>query len=99
MALGLFNKNDDNKVVSASTPFDNVPSAEKPINQGYGGEFYDTESQGGGRKMSRIDKAITKPIVPQGSDDDDSSGMSVGKQMEMEAGNAIKYRTCSWPKV
>lgn len=27
------------------------------------------------------------------------SGLSVGKQMEMEADNAIKYRTCSWQKV
>lgn len=32
-------------------------------------------------------------------DDDSSDSMTVGKQMEMEAGNAIKYRTCSWPKV
>lgn len=57
--------------------------------EGYGSEPYDPESLGGGRRMSRIDKAITKPIVPD-IDADDSSGMSVGKQMEMEADNAIK---------
>lgn len=53
-----------------------------------------------GRKMSRIDKAWAKPTgAGDNSDSDSNSGMSVGKQMEMEAGNAIKYRTCSWPKV
>lgn len=31
--------------------------------------------------------------------DDTSEDISVGKQMEMEADNAIKYRTCSWQKV
>jgi hypothetical protein len=38
---------------------------------------------------------------PSRKDMDDSSDQSitVGKQMEMEAENAIKYRTCSWPKV
>ena len=60
--------------------------------------MYDPESQGA-RKMSRIDKAITKPISGEATDSDASSGISIGKQMEMEAGNAIKYRTCSWPKV
>lgn len=30
---------------------------------------------------------------------DIESGTSVGKQIEMEADNAIKYRTCSWQKV
>ncbi|EMD00941.1 hypothetical protein BAUCODRAFT_20928 [Baudoinia panamericana UAMH 10762] len=50
------------------------------------------------RKMSRIDRPITKSI--SGTTDDDASdpSISVGKQMELEAGNAIKYRTCSWYK-
>jgi hypothetical protein len=30
---------------------------------------------------------------------DDSGSDILGKQIEMEAGNAIQYRTCSWPKV
>lgn len=33
------------------------------------------------------------------SEDDSSSAMSVSKQVELEAGHAIKYRTCSWQKV
>ena len=37
----------------------------------------------------------------RGADVRDSSDESftIGKQIEMEADNAIKYRTCSWPKV
>ncbi|KAF2471998.1 amino acid transporter [Lindgomyces ingoldianus] len=30
--------------------------------------------------------------------EEDATGLTVGKQIEMEAENAIKYRTCSWPK-
>lgn len=69
----------------------------------------DVEKTAGGapaapRKMSRIDRPITKSIAG-GHDEafaDDASSdpsMSVGKQMELEAGNAIQYRTCSWKKV
>jgi hypothetical protein len=59
---------------------------------------------GGPRKMSRIDRPVTKSISGQlgGSDltgdDETDPSISVGKQMELEAGNAIKYRTCSWYK-
>ena len=60
--------------------------------------------------MSRIDAPVTKSIAGNlsgrpGAETDlyDDSGtetsVSVGKQMELEAGNAIKYRTCSWQKV
>ena len=65
-------------------------------------------SRGGsaGRKMSRIDRPVTKSISGNISgrrsidgDMDSEASVSVGKQMELEAGNAIKYRTCSWPKV
>ncbi len=31
--------------------------------------------------------------------DRDGYDVDVGKQIEMEADNAIQYRTCSWPKV
>jgi hypothetical protein len=31
--------------------------------------------------------------------DDSDESITIGKQIEMEADNAIKYRTCSWPKV
>lgn len=70
--------------------------------------FPDIESQSAeswdARKMARIDKPITKSIsgsrVINGAADDTTSdsGISVAKQMEMEADNAIKYRTCSWKK-
>ena len=97
MALG-FNKK--SHVVDAP-PLANAPEV-KHTSADYNAAqtpAYDTENQGA-RKMSRIDKSITKPITGGDPDlSDDSSGMSIGKQMEMEAGNAIKYRTCSWPKV
>lgn len=58
------------------------------------------------RRMSRIDRPVTKSISGTLSgrrsvdgDMDSEQSVSVGKQMELEAGNAIKYRTCSWPKV
>ena len=71
--------------------------------QYYDGFSPERDAEMGGakpRKMSRIDRPITKSISAQGGSDDDSdASVSVGKQMELEAGNAIKYRTCSWPKV
>lgn len=75
---------------------------------GYYGDFApdQTSAENGGaksqpRKMSRIDAPVTKSITGEGQLDDDATDNSVaiGKQMEMEAGNAIKYRTCSWQKV
>lgn len=100
MALGFLNK--QKNVASDSPPLPNAPVTEKPMmgNEGYGAESSDPESLGGERRMSRIDRAVSKPIVGDTDADDSSgSGISVGKQMELEAGNAIKYRTCSWPKV
>lgn len=32
-------------------------------------------------------------------DSSDEASVSVGKQIQLEAGNAIQYRTCSWQKV
>lgn len=103
MALGqYFGTQNNPRVVSDSPPLANVPATEKVLgDEGYGGQppSYDPEMTGpGGRRMSRIDKPLVKPITG-GEMSDSDSGMTVGKQMEMEAGNAIKYRTCSWPKV
>lgn len=36
---------------------------------------------------------------PSRRDVDEGDSITIGKQIEMEAENAIKYRTCSWPKV
>ncbi|KAI7240369.1 putative amino acid transporter [Hortaea werneckii] len=56
----------------------------------------------GGRRMNRIDRPVTASISGDAglAHDDDSTdpSVAVGKQMEMEEGNAIKYRTCSWQK-
>ena len=57
------------------------------------------------RKGSRIDapvmRSITGSIGGRRSVDGniDEEDISVGKQLEAEAGNAIQYRTCSWQKV
>ncbi|MCJ1293286.1 hypothetical protein MMC34_004840 [Xylographa carneopallida] len=54
---------------------------------------YDTEKQGDpGRKLSRVGGTGVL------GDSDAESEMSVGKQMEAESMNSIKYRTCSWQK-
>ena len=62
-------------------------SKKQPSGPGHDG--YDPENSTG-RRMSRIDKPL---------DSDTDSSLSVGKQIELEASNAIKYRSCSWPKV
>ncbi|KAL9122868.1 MAG: hypothetical protein Q9187_000579 [Circinaria calcarea] len=57
---------------------------------------YDTEKQASSaRKVSRVGG----PIMGVVGDSDSDAALSVGKQMEMESSNAIKYRTCSWKKV
>ena len=58
------------------------------------GQYYDPEKNGkdGGRKMSRIAGLV-------GGESDQDSQWGVGKQLELEATNSIKYRTCSWQKV
>jgi len=106
MALGFGGSKKDKAVVADAPPLTNAPEdIEKPagLANGYGGQDADFDPENGSpygsqRRMSRIDKAVTKPI---GATDlpDDSSGMSVGKQMELESANAIKYRTCTWQKV
>jgi hypothetical protein len=51
----------------------------------------DSDSEMQGRRPSRI-APVRKGSVAE-------SRVSIGKQMELEADNAIKYRTCSWQKV
>lgn len=65
-----------------------------PLETGvYGYDVEKTEERP--RKMSRLGGPKSIGIT----DTDEDSVVSVGKQMEMEASNSIKYRTCSWPKV
>lgn len=49
---------------------------------------------GGDPELGRIEKPSRRDV-----DDSSDASITVGKQMEMEAENAIKYRTCSWQKV
>lgn len=71
---------------------------------GYYNNFSPDDAEKGGRasqprKMSRIDRPVTRSITGsiggRGIDDED---ITIGQQKEMEAGNAIQYRTCSWQK-
>lgn len=58
---------------------------------------YDIENNGPpGRKMSRVAGPVSGGIV---GDSDSDSALTIGKQLELEANNAIKYRSCSWKKV
>ena len=66
------------------------------------GDNVDLERRGSttvaGRKMSRIGPPPrNSSIVPVS--DDNGIVDEYGKLVEMEAGDAIKYRTCSWQKV
>ena len=81
------------------------PSIEKKYGQGDAPPIFDAEKgkprrfeSGDGRVGARI-----APVLPHlsGYDfgDDDSGSDILGKQIEMEAGNALQYRTCSWQKV
>lgn len=84
MALGRKNRNADN------TTYEIGPnSVAKEEDQ-----YYDAEStrDDRGRKMSRIAGVM-------GGESDQDSQFGVGKQLELEATNSIKYRTCSWQKV
>ncbi|KZF26319.1 hypothetical protein L228DRAFT_242773 [Xylona heveae TC161] len=55
----------------------------------------DAEKQAlGPSRMNRI----ADPLPGLVSDSDSETSVSVAKQMELESSNAIKYRTCSWPK-
>lgn len=113
MALAFGSKNNKKQSESSSSP--SPSTSEKPTSaaamgkDGYYGDFAPSQNaaENGGskaapRKMSRIDAPVTKPITGNTGVDDDSStdnDVAIGKQMELEAGNAIKYRTCSWQKV
>lgn len=64
--------------------------------QQYGNE-QDVEALRAQKYGNRIDKPRTRSIVA-GADDASDTSVSVGKQMELESTNSIKYRTCSWQK-
>jgi hypothetical protein len=65
----------------------NTSDAEKA---GYG-------HSGGSKVGGRI--APVLPHLRGYNFESDASSDILGKQIELEEGNALKYRTCSWPKV
>jgi len=107
MALGFGKSKTTTSGSSSSSPpnekaepkFDNV----NPYND-YSAD-QTTAEHGGSKKskkpMNRIDRPITRSITSDSAMEDSGTDVSVsiGKQMELEADNAIKYRTCSWQKV
>jgi len=93
MALGFGSKRTSESVSPDST------KDEKSYGD-YANNQSAAENGGRERKMSRIGAPINNSISGEpGHDSDTDASVSIGKQMEMEAGNAIKYRTCSWQKV
>ncbi|KAL8785212.1 MAG: hypothetical protein Q9213_003481 [Squamulea squamosa] len=94
MALGRKSNvvaNDSNNIASLDEKRE--PHRDPPLETGvYGYDVEKTEQRG--RKMSRLGGPSAIGIA----DSDEDSVVSVGKQVEMEASNAIKYRTCSWQK-
>jgi hypothetical protein len=49
----------------------------------------------GGRKMGRIGP----PLRTSKIEDDPDTRDEISRLVDMEAGNSIKYRTCTWQKV
>ena len=100
MALGFGKKKSDSSS-PLSSPSTDKADPELNKNGVFSGDTTAAERGGVKRKMNRIDGPITKPIGGENvlGDDATDSDVSIGKQMEKEAGNAIKYRTCSWQKV
>ena len=50
-------------------------------------------------KDKNYDPETVVPGETHLNDNGSDASLTIGKQMELEADNAIKYRTCSWPKV
>lgn len=73
------------------------------------GLFSEKEAPADSHSHSSDDRKVTKPEKsydaeaglggPSASRDSDDASLAIGKQIAMEAGNGIRYRTCSWPKV
>lgn len=104
---GLFGSKKGESSTSSPSTEKVDPTLAKDVNTG---DFAADQNmaESGGKKtsssrkpMNRIDGPITKSITGEDvvADDNTDASVAIGKQMELEAGNAIKYRTCSWQKV
>jgi hypothetical protein len=62
-----------------------------------------SNSSSSNAKYPKDDKTYDPETVVPGethlNDNGSDASLTIGKQMELEADNAIKYRTCSWQKV
>ena len=83
MAIGIFSK--AKTADSNSSTDENVHSKD--------GDYDPTNTGAGTDRLADGEKRD-----PEKGLDSDSEGSIIGKQMAMEAENAIKYRTCSWQK-
>ena len=89
MAIDIFGRRDR---ASSSDTQGVDPHSASPTLSTDNNDYYDAERQDEkGRKFSRVAApgAVTR----------ESDQLDVGKQIELEQGNSIKYRTCSWQKV
>lgn len=81
------------EVIDTSNAQDIAAMAEENDSSQFGTYGSDPEKQADPlRKMSRVGGALN-------TDSDIDSTLSVGKQIELEQTQSIKYRTCSWQKV
>ncbi|KAL5408157.1 hypothetical protein PMIN06_005955 [Paraphaeosphaeria minitans] len=60
-------------------------------------ELFNKDAENGGLEKRRQGSRIEGP-ARRDVDSSEEESISVGKQIELEAGNAIQYRTCSWQK-
>lgn len=95
MALGPFGRSRKVDNTTQETNVNDGQLGDATIHEKDPGAYasYDPESNNekGGRKMSRITGAM--------GDSETDSQDGVGKQLELESTNSIKYRTCTWQKV
>lgn len=78
------------------TKADKADASSNDMNRGEELFRKDTEKGGSvdhGRRGSRLEGPARRDM-----NSSDEESVSVGKQIELEAGNAIQYRTCSWQK-
>lgn len=68
-----------------SAPWDNDHSPDMSDNLDFDPKLKDLDIEGQARRVPAVDSSSTSE--------------SVGRQIEMESENTIKYRTCSWQKV
>jgi hypothetical protein len=71
--------------------------ADSPTNENKtADDLFNNDAESGGSEKQRHGNRLGPSA---GLDSSEEESITVGKQIELEAGNAIQYRTCSWQKV